>query len=81
MVEAPDGTGLPHWYGLGLESYDLGGTTVVGNAGGAAGYATFMYRIPARDTTLVTSINTSDLLANALNVLFPSLEVITAPAQ
>jgi D-alanyl-D-alanine carboxypeptidase len=81
MVEAPDGSGFPHWYGLGLESYELGGTTVVGNAGGAAGYATFMYRIPARDTTLVTSITTSDLFANAVNVLIPSLDVIAAPAQ
>lgn len=81
MVEAPNESGLPHRYGLGLESYDLGGTTVIGNAGGAAGYATMMFRIPDRDVTLVTSINTSDMFANALSVFIPSLDVITAPAQ
>jgi D-alanyl-D-alanine carboxypeptidase len=81
MVEAPNGTGIPHRYGLGLEAYDLGGTTVVGNSGGAAGYATMMYRIPARDATLVTSINATGLMENAVHVLMPSLGVITAPAQ
>jgi D-alanyl-D-alanine carboxypeptidase len=81
MVEAPNESGLPHRYGLGLESYDLGGTTVIGNSGGAAGYATMMFRIPDRDVTLVTSINTSDMFANALSVFIPSLDVITAPAQ
>ena len=82
MVDAPEGSGFPHRYGLGLESYELpGGTTVIGNAGGAAGYATFMYRIQGRDTTLVTSINAGDLLANAVNMLIPSLQVITGPAQ
>ena len=81
MVDAPDGTGIPHWYGLGLERYELGGTTLVGNAGGAAGYATMMYRLPARDATLVTSLTTGDLSANALNVLMPSVDVIAAPAR
>lgn len=80
MVPAENGTPFPHWYGLGVEAYELDGTTVVGNAGGAAGYATMMYRIPARDATLVTSINASDMFANALNVLIPSLQVVTAPA-
>jgi D-alanyl-D-alanine carboxypeptidase len=76
MVEAPNGTGLPHRYGLGLESYDLGGTTVVGNAGGAAGYTVMMFRIPARDSTLVTAVNTSNLFTNALGVFVPSFEVV-----
>jgi D-alanyl-D-alanine carboxypeptidase len=78
MVDAPDGSGIPHRYGLGLESYAFGETTLVGNAGGAAGYATMMYRIAGRDTTVVTSITTGDLMANALHVLFPSVEAITA---
>lgn len=81
MVEAPDGSGIPHWYGLGLESYRIGETTLVGNAGGAAGYTTMMYRIPARDTTLVTSVNTGDLWTNAANLLMPSLDVLAAAAQ
>jgi D-alanyl-D-alanine carboxypeptidase len=80
MVVADEGTGIPHWYGLGLERYELGGTTVVGNAGGAAGYTTMMYRIPDRDATIVTSVNSGDLLTHALNVLIPSLEVIGSPA-
>jgi D-alanyl-D-alanine carboxypeptidase len=80
MVDAPNETGFPHRYGLGLESYVLGGTAIVGNAGGAAGYAVMMYRIPARDTTLVTAINAGDLFANALQVFIPSLDVIGAPA-
>lgn len=81
MVEAPNETGLPHWYGLGLEAYELGGTRVIGNAGGAAGYATMMFWIPSRATTLVTSINTSDLFANALDVFIPALDVIIAPSS
>jgi len=80
MVPAADGTPFPHWYGLGIEAYELDGTAIVGNAGGAAGYATMMYRIPARDATLVTSINAGDMFANALEVLIPSLQVVTAPA-
>jgi D-alanyl-D-alanine carboxypeptidase len=82
MVEAPNESGLPHRYGLGLESYDLpGGATIVGNSGGTAGYATMMYRIPASDTTLVTSVNTSDMFANALEVYIPAVQAITAPAR
>ena len=81
MVEAPNETGLPHRYGLGLESYELGGTTVMGNSGGAAGYAVMMFRIPARGATLVTAVNTSDMFANALEVFMPSLDVIAAAAK
>jgi D-alanyl-D-alanine carboxypeptidase len=78
MVEAPDESHLPHWYGLGLEMYEVGGTTIIGNSGGAPGYATMMFRIPARATTLVTAVNTSDMFTNALNVLSPSVDVIKA---
>jgi D-alanyl-D-alanine carboxypeptidase len=77
MMDAPDPSGLPHRYGLGLESYDLPGSpTIIGHSGGAPGYATMMFRIPSRDTTLVTSVNTSDMFANALQLLIPSLNVI-----
>ncbi len=78
MVEAPNETGLPHWYGLGLETYEVGGTKVIGNSGGAPGYATMMFRIPARAVTLVTVVNTSDLFANALNVFGPAVDVVKA---
>ncbi len=81
MVDAPSESGLPHRYGLGLETYSIGETTVIGNAGGAAGYATMMFQIPAHETTLVTSVNTSDLFANALEVFIPAVDVITAPAR
>jgi len=80
MVEARNETAMPHWYGLGLEIYELGGTFVIGNAGGAAGYATMMFRIPAQDATLVTSINGSDLFANAFHVFIPALRVIDGSA-
>ena len=80
MVDAPNESGLPHRYGLGLESYTFGTTTVIGNAGGAAGYATMMYRIPDRDTTLVTSVNASDLFVSALDVFVPSLDVVKGGA-
>jgi D-alanyl-D-alanine carboxypeptidase len=80
MIDAPDDTGLPHRYGFGLESFELGGATVIGHAGGAVGYAVMMFQIPARATTLVTAVNTGDLFANALEVFIPSLDVITAPA-
>lgn len=76
MVVADEGTGIPHWYGLGVEAYELGGTRLVGNSGGAAGYATMMYRIPASDTTLVTTVNAGGLMTNAVHVLMPSLDVL-----
>lgn len=76
MVEAHNETDMPHWYGLGLEAYELDGTLVIGNAGGAAGYASMMYRIPAHDATLVTSINGNDLFANAFHVFIPALRAI-----
>jgi D-alanyl-D-alanine carboxypeptidase len=79
-TEARNETAMPHWYGLGLEIYELGGTFVIGNAGGAAGYATMMFRIPAQDATLVTSINGSDLFANAFHVFIPALRVIDGSA-
>ncbi|HET8541092.1 MAG TPA: serine hydrolase [Anaeromyxobacter sp.] len=76
MIEARDETGIPHWYGFGLEAYELGGTKIVGHGGGAAGYTAMMFRIPARGATLVTAVNTSDLMTNAVEVLVPSLQVI-----
>ena len=39
------------------------------------------FRIPARDTTLVTAINTSDLFENALDVFIPSLNFITGHTE
>jgi CubicO group peptidase (beta-lactamase class C family) len=81
MVDAPNESGLPHRYGLGLESYTFGETTVLGNSGGSAGYAVMMFQLPARGTTLVTAVNTTDMFSNALEVFVPSLDVITAAKQ
>lgn len=81
MIDAPDESGFPHRYGLGLESFELNGTKVIGHAGGAPGYTVMMYRIPERDATLVTAVNTGDLFTNALQVFMPSLEVVTAPDE
>jgi D-alanyl-D-alanine carboxypeptidase len=78
LVDAPHPSGLPHRYGLGLESYTIGGTTVIGNSGGSAGYAVMMFRISDRASTLVTAVNTSDMFTTALEVFIPSLDVITA---
>jgi D-alanyl-D-alanine carboxypeptidase len=79
MMDAPDESGLPHRYGLGLESFDLPGLpTIIGHSGGAAGYATMMFRIPSRATTLVTAVNTGDMFANALQVFIPACQVIVA---
>ena len=79
MIDAPDVSGLPHRYGLGLEAYTLpNGATVIGHSGSTGGYATMMFRVPAADTTLVTSVNTQDLFLNALQVFMPSVDVVTA---
>jgi D-alanyl-D-alanine carboxypeptidase len=79
MREAHSESGLPYRYGMGLESYELpGGIAAVGHAGGAAGYAVMMYRLPAQGATLVTAVNTSDMFANALKVLIPAAQVIAA---
>lgn len=81
MVEAPNGTGLPHWYGLGVEAYEFPGRPpIVGNAGAGAGYTVMMFRVPAAGATLVTAVNASDLSANAFHVLLPSLDAVAAPA-
>ena len=67
---------------FGLEEYTMpDGTVVVGHSGSTAGYATMMFRLSARDTTLVTAVNTSDLFVNALNVFIPAIEAINAEAR
>lgn len=77
MVEAPNEAGLPHRYGLGLESYDLpSGVSVLGNSGGAAGYTVMMYQLTGTQTILVTATNTSDLFTNALDVFIPASGVV-----
>lgn len=82
MVDAPDPSGLPHRYGLGLEEYTLpDGAVITGHAGSTAGFAAMMFRIPAADTTLITAINTQDLFANALDVFSPAAEVVTGMAR
>ncbi len=79
MVDAPGPEGFPHRYGLGLESYELDGTTVIGHSGSAAGYASMMFKVQGKATTLVTSINTNSLFTNALEVFMPSLKVHHRP--
>lgn len=82
MVEARSEADLPYRYGLGLESYTLpGGIVAIGHSGGAAGYANMMYRLPAHDTTIVTSINSGDLFAVAVEVMMPATQVIAAAGR
>jgi D-alanyl-D-alanine carboxypeptidase len=77
MIDATHVSGLPYRYGLGLEQFTLpDGTVVVGHSGSTAGYASMMFRIPARDTTLVTSVNIPDLFVNALDLYIPAVAVI-----
>ena len=56
----------------------MNGTTVVGHSGSTGGYSMMMFRIPARDTTLVTAVNTNDLFTNALEVFMPAVDAIAA---
>jgi D-alanyl-D-alanine carboxypeptidase len=78
-IEAAHPSGLPYRYGFALEEFVMpNGSVVVGHSGSTGGYATMMFRIPARDTTLVTAVNTNDLFTNALQVFIPALEAITA---
>jgi D-alanyl-D-alanine carboxypeptidase len=82
MAEGGDPSGLPHFYGLGLESYILpGGTTVIGHSGGAAGYSTMMFHIPARRTTIVASSNSGDFFGNALEVFLPAIDAVVEPVR
>jgi D-alanyl-D-alanine carboxypeptidase len=81
MVDAESEAGLAHRYGLGLESYEMDGATVIGHTGSAAGYASMMFKVQGKQTILVTSINTNSVLTNALEVFMPSLKVITTSAQ
>jgi D-alanyl-D-alanine carboxypeptidase len=76
MIDAPHESGLPHRYGLGLEAFDFPGGTVIGHGGGTGGYTTMMYRIPARNTTLITTVNIGDMFANAYEVFVPSMAAL-----
>jgi D-alanyl-D-alanine carboxypeptidase len=77
MIEAPDESGVPHRYGLGLESYVMpSGTEVIGHSGTTAGYAVMMFRIPAHHATLVTAVNAGNLFTNAMHVFMPSVDII-----
>lgn len=80
MVDAPQG-GPPHWYGLGIESYDIDGVRVIGHGGGTAGYNNGMFHVPARETTIVTSVNTGDADANVDNVILPALLIAVSDAN
>jgi D-alanyl-D-alanine carboxypeptidase len=77
-LEVPHVSGLPYRYGFALEEFVMSGTPVVGHSGSTGGYSMMMFRIPARDTTLVTAVNTDDLFTNALVVFMPAVEAITA---
>src|SRR5262245_10035127 len=76
IIEAPHESGFPWGYGLGLETFEMDGIKVIGHAGSTAGYATMMYKVVGSDTILVTSINTSDLFVNAIDVFIPALKVV-----
>jgi D-alanyl-D-alanine carboxypeptidase len=80
MVDAPEPAPYPHRYGLGLELWEIEGVTVIGHGGTTAGYTTMMFQLVGRGGVLVTSINTNNMFTNALEVMIPSLKVITAPA-
>ena len=77
-LEVPHVSGLPYRYGFALEEFVMNGTTVVGHSGSTGGYSMMMFRIPARDTTLVTAVNTNDLFTNALEVFMPAVDAIAA---
>ena len=74
FVDAPDENGIPYWYGLGLERYDIEGVTFIGHAGGAVGYCTVMYVAPDAGITLVASNNADDLAAAYLDLMIPALK-------
>jgi D-alanyl-D-alanine carboxypeptidase len=74
FVDAPDENGIPYWYGLGLERYDIDGVTFIGHAGGAVGYSTVMYVAPDPGITLVAANNDYGLAAAYLDLMIPALE-------
>ncbi|MBE0635740.1 beta-lactamase family protein [Candidatus Bipolaricaulota bacterium] len=74
FVDAPDENGIPYWYGLGLERYDIDGVNFIGHAGGAVGYSTVMYVAPDAGITLVASHNAYDLGAAYLDLMIPALK-------
>lgn len=77
MIDAPDESGVPHRYGLGLETYTMpSGTQVIGHAGTTAGYAVMMFRIPDQDATLITAVNTGNMFTNAMHLFMPSVDRI-----
>jgi len=74
LVDAPDENGIPYWYGLGVERYDIDGITFIGHAGGAVGYSTVMYEAQDAGITLVASHNTLDLGAAYLDLMIPAIK-------
>lgn len=77
FIDAPDEQGVPYWYGLGLERYDIDGVTFIGHAGGAVGYSTVMYVAPDARITIVASHNADDLGAAYLDLMIPALQQLT----
>jgi D-alanyl-D-alanine carboxypeptidase len=76
-VDAPDDSGLPHYYGLGLEKYVLAdGLELVGHAGATAGYAATVMRLPALDTTVAAAINIEDTMSVYGNIVLPVIETL-----
>ncbi len=74
FVDAPDEEGVPYWYGLGLERYDINGVSFIGHSGGAVGYSTVMFVAPDARITLVASNNGYGLAPVFLDLMIPAFE-------
>ena len=73
-VDAPDEQGIPYWYGLGIERYQIDGVDLIGHGGGAVGYSTVMYKAPDLETTIVASTNLYGLGAAYMDLMLPALK-------
>lgn len=83
MVEAPQVEhDMPHFYGLGVESFTLpDGTEVIGHSGSTGGHAVMMFRATEHDTTIVAATNTGDFANNFIHLFIPAVQAVTADSQ
>ena len=77
FVDAPNGHGVPHYYGLAIEKYVFpGGIEMIGHSGGTAGFASVVSYLPAQKMMVAATVNTQDLESVYLRVLLPALAVL-----
>ena len=71
--DAPDEQGIPYWYGLGIEEYELKGVALVGHGEGAVGSSNVPYQALDHQITIVASNILHGLGSAYMELMIPAL--------